>query len=250
MTTKGYCMQTSAGFTLCFTGDRNQSNKVDFTGAFLPEIKAFMATHGIDSSKNHLMVPLNVNEATKRKHVMDFIEKRSKEEKKAPDTLVFACHGFVNRIELGIRSIHLNDFAKFIRQLHNQYNSPNHDKLTVILYCCSTGDGPGDGGDGGFADKFRDALCINKFVNCRVIGSATAGHTTMNSNKRLFDGLGSPIGGTGGIWIVQPGTPLFSKWRKALTATKNKLPHARNFRYQFPFMTIAEIHKWLIDNIQ
>lgn len=242
-------MRTTPGFTLCFTGDRNQANKVDFTGAFLPEIRSFMSAHGIDSKKNHLMVALDGNETRRRKWVMDFITKRSNEEKKAPDTLVFACHGFTNRIELGIRSSHLGDFAKLLRELHVQHGTPNQDQITVILYCCSTGDGPGDGGDGGFADRLRDALCAHGFTNCRVVGSETAGHTTMNSRKRLFDGMGSPVGGTGGMWIVQPGTPLFAKWRKALTATKTKVSHARNFRYEFPFMTIAQIHKWLLDNI-
>jgi hypothetical protein len=242
-------MNIQVGFTLCFTGDRNQANKVDFTGAFLPEIRAFMSRHGIDAKKNHLMVALDSNEARRRKSVIDFIAKRCSEERKAPNTLVFACHGFTNRIELGFRSSHLNDFAKMLRDLHVQYGNPNESQLTVILYCCSTGSGPGEGGDNGFADRFRDALCINGFVHCRVIGSESAGHTTMNSRKRIFEGMGSPVGGTGGVWIVQPGTPLFSKWRKALTATNTKLPHARNFRYEFPFMSIADIHKWLLANI-
>lgn len=195
------------------------------------------------------MVALDSNETRRRKSVLDFIETRSKEENRAPNTLVFACHGFTNRIELGIRSSHLDDFAKLLRKLHVQYGTPTETELTVVLYCCSTGSGPGDGGDGGFADRFRDALCVNGFTNCRVVGSETAGHTTQNSRKRIFDGMGSPVGGTGGIWIVQPGTPLFAKWRKALTATKTKLPVAKDFRFEFPFMSIAQIHTWLLANI-
>lgn len=243
--------RTTPGFTLCFTGDRNHTaGKPDFTGAFLPEIRAFMRRHSIDVSKNHLMVGLDNNETRRRRLVLDFIERRSKEEGKAPNSIVFACHGFTNRIELGLRASHLEDFATLLRRLHLQYGTPLETEMTIVLYCCSTGSGPGDGGDNGFADRLRDALCANGFVNCRVVGSETAGHTTMNSRKRLFDGMGSPVGGTGGMWVVQPGTPLFSKWKKALSATKTKLPQAKDFRFEFPFMSIAQIHNWLIANIK
>ena len=57
--------------------------------------------------------------------------------------------------------------------------------------------------------------------------------------KRKFDGMGSPVGGVGGLTIVTPGSLLWKKWRTAVTTTP--------FRYKVPFMTIAEIHKELDD---
>ncbi|MFA6049650.1 MAG: hypothetical protein WC761_00365 [Candidatus Paceibacterota bacterium] len=237
--------------TLCFTGNRNHPNKkADFTGAFLPEMRSFMKLWGIDKAKNHLMVDLDAAEISKKRSVYNFIERRATEEGKAPTALVFSCHGFTNRIELGLRgATGAKEFAKFLRAQHVKHGTPGQTALTVILYCCSTGGGAGEGGDGGFADKLRDSLCEEGFVDCRVVGSETAGHATMNSRKRVFDGMGSPVGGTGGSWVVQPGTALFKKWQKAMTANSVKLPVAKDFRFQFPFMSIASIHKWLIANV-
>ena len=126
-------MRQVPGFTLCFTGDRNQNGKVDFTGAFYPEIKSYMKRHNVDAAKNHLMVSLDSNETRRRKSVLDFIEKRAREEGKAPETLVFSCHGFTNRIELGLRASHLEDFAKLLRTLHVQYGTPGETALTVKI---------------------------------------------------------------------------------------------------------------------
>jgi hypothetical protein len=106
-------------------------------------------------------------------------------------------------------------------------------RQTVVLYACSTGAG-GVGGDGGFADALRDALCRAGSVNCRVVAHVTAGHATRNPNVRFFDGMGSATGGAGGYYPVAPGSALWKKWVRALRET--------DMRFRFPFLSVAEIH--------
>ena len=92
----------------------------------------------------------------------------------------------------------------------------------------SPGDGPG--GDGGFADALRDALS-ERGVTGHVDAHVTTGHTTRNPHVRRFycDGAAA---GTGGDWLVAPGSP---KWRRWVTALKGDM------RFRFPWLTPAEI---------
>lgn len=219
---------------LVFTGDRNSDDKpADYTGAFLPEALAFMKYHNIPSA-NHLRVDLSKTESTRRQRVYDFIKKRNKEIGPI-DGIAFFCHGLTRKIQLGIRISDLENFAYLLKSIV----SPENKQFTIALYCCSTGDGPGVGGDGGFADKLRDSLCQVGLTECSILAHSVSGHTTKNTMKRKFDGMGSPVGGVGGLSIVNPGTILWKKWKTAITTTP--------FRYKIPFMTIAEIHKELDD---
>jgi hypothetical protein len=115
----------------------------------------------------------------------------------------------------------------------------------VALYCCSTGAASSAdayaefGGDGGFADRLRDALCVAGGVHCTVDAHTTAGHTTMNPYVRRFEGRGSRVGGVGGFDLVSPKSgDLWRRWRRALRET--------SLRYRFPVMSVAEIHDWLL----
>jgi len=219
---------------LVFTGDRNSDDKpADYTGAFLPEALAFMKFHNIPAA-NHLRVDLSKTESTRRQRVYDFIKKRVKESGPI-DGIAFFCHGLTRKIQLGIRIPDLENFAYLIKDAVAKDNK----KIVIALYCCSTGDGPGVGGDNGFADKLRDSLCQVGLEQCSILAHSVSGHTTKNSMKRKFDGMGSPVGGVGGLTIVTPGSLLWKKWRTAVTTTP--------FRYKVPFMTIAEIHKELDD---
>lgn len=221
------------GMVLCFTGNRNHKNKSDFTTVFLPECRAFMKLYNIPK-ENHLMVDLDLTEVKRKKSVFDFIKKRAAEEGKAPNTLVFLCHGLKYKIELGIRRYNCDELSALLRKLHG----PTETKMTVIYYCCSTAGGPGENGDNGFSDKTRDSLCKYGFIDCRVLGHSSAGHATKNPLVRLFEGLGSPAGGVGGAWIVAPKTPLFPKWRNKLANT--------DLRFRIGFMSVAEVHNELI----
>lgn len=212
-----------------FTGDRNQG-KPDYVGAFDPEARLFMTRHNIPA-ECRLRVNLGLGEQGRRKQVVDFVADL-KNKGYTTDSFAFFCHGFANRVELGFKIANIPGLIDCIRSVaHSQ------DRFYVPLYCCSTGDGPGKDGDNGFADKLRDALCQAGFTECVVDAHVTAGHTTQNSMKRRYAGFGSPVGGTGGMWIVGPKTELWSKWRSAL--------RTGDFRHRLPYMTIADVHKEL-----
>lgn len=213
-----------------FTGDRN-STKPDYVGAFDPEAKKFMKQWSIPP-ECRLKVNLSKSEQGRRKEVLDFIEDlRSKGY--TTDSFAFFCHGFANRIELGFKIANIPQLVNAMKSVVKLKSK----EFFVPLYCCSTGDGPGKEGDNGFADKLRDGLCQVGLEDCVVDAHVTAGHTTENSMKRRYMGMGSPVGGVGGIWIVAPKTSLVKAFREALKTNK---------KYMFPYMTIGQIHTALI----
>lgn len=222
--------------TFVFTGDRNADGKRDFTGAFDPEARAFMKLYGIPLGHR-----LSVNfgnpgfESPKRRsQVLDFIKSTSPD-KELGCVAVFS-HGLTDKIEIGFGKKHVTDLVSALKSRKTAKN------ILVLLYCCSTGGTSANStGDNSFADLLRDELCKQGFSDCRVMAHTIAGHATRNPMKRLFDGLGSPVGGVGGQMIVSPTTQktLFAKWRAALTRSDL-------FRFKFPTMTIAEIHNYLI----
>lgn len=227
-------MTFSPGNVLVFTGDRNAPDKpADYTGAFLPEALAFMRVHGIPTT-NHLRVDLGKVENVRRQQVYDFIRRKGTELGNV-STYAFFCHGLTRKIQLGVRIPDLENFVNLIKS-----HAPAGKRVTIALYCCSTGDGPGVGGDGGFADMLRDQLCKAGLTESVVLAHAVSGHTTKNSQKKLFEGMGSPVGGTGGTWIVAPNSELNKKWRTAVTGSGT-------LRFRVPFMTIAEIHTELVN---
>jgi len=229
--------------TLCFTGDRNSPTKrADYTGAFLPECKQFMSLWKIPGA-NHLKVNLGTSELTRYQALKKFITERTQATGKAPTSLVFFCHGLKNKIQLGINLTNAREFSKFIADLHTQQGGGLGSSFispVVVLYACSTGSGPGVGGDGGFADKFRDALCEAGLTECRVYGHETSGHTVRNPRKRVFEGRGSTIGGTGGTWLIAPGTPMFRTWQRELAKPSSSL------RYRYAYLTLAGLHYELV----
>lgn len=212
------------------TGDRNSPNKkADFRGAFDPEAKKFMALHSIPD-ECRLKVDLSKSEPAKKRQVLDFIA-NLKAKGYQTNTIAMFCHGFTNRVELGFRIQNVSELVAALQSV----KKPG-EYAGFIFYCCSTGGGPGTDGDNGFADKLRDIMCQMGETDCVIEAHVTAGHTVTNPHKRRYMGMGSKVGGTGGIWIVGPTSSLWSKWRKALQT---------DFRFQFHWMTIAQIHDYL-----
>lgn len=215
--------------TLCIIPAHNTLGKKDVTGAFRPEAERFCDAHegsAIVTFDNRIW-PL-----ARRNEVLSALYGVSAQ---PPDAVAFFCHGWSTGIQAGFSRLHLAELAEAIWLL---------DVDHVVLYCCSTGDGPHDSkyaaagtGDDSFADKLRDALCAQGAVDCRVAAHTTAGHTTRNPNVIFFDGMGSSVGGVGGYMPVGRKSPLWAKWRKALRTT--------DLRFRFPFMSVAEIHSEL-----
>jgi hypothetical protein len=112
--------------------------------------------------------------------------------------------------------------------------SMGRKRIVVTLYACEAADTntKGPGGDGGFADVLRDLLA-ERGVTGHVDAHTTTGHTTKNPHVRRFWSNGVAAG-TGGDWLVAPGSPKWRKWVAALKSTGD-------MRNAFPFLTPAEI---------
>lgn len=229
---------------------------------FQSQAKQFMKKWGIPD--DNLLLFDNSKPKQKKKQrdeVLAFIEAKGREwcvERRDEDrqiAVAFFCHGYSRGIQCGFDLSTVDDLAESI----SEYGG---DEVRVPLYACDTArdldrDRKDDleqfGGDGGFADELRDALCEAEAIFCRVDAHTTAGHTTRNPNDRRFEGQGSAVGGHGGYYIVPFPTKelldgltknqkrkrreAWSIWRKALRTT---------FRFSFPFMTTAEIHETLL----
>lgn len=197
----------------------NTGTKRDATGAFQPEARAFAALHNGDVV---LVDNKNLTSAGMRSDVLTAIRDHR------PSHIAFFCHGWKTGIQFGFGMKHLDELAEAIRGCYQGTCS------IVTLYACSTGGGPGTGGDGGFADGLRDALCRQGDVDCFVDAHDRPGHTTRNPYVRRFEGMGSAVGGSGGYWIVSPGSTLWRPWVRALRDT--------DLRFRFPTMDVEQIH--------
>lgn len=214
--------------TLAFAPLHNSPGKKDATGAFQPESDSWIACRhdNGDADWAHVLVDNKLPSAKQRAAVLAAIGDHS------ADHIAFFCHGWKTGIQFGFGMQHLDTIAQTIMiALSHGFAWP---WVSVALYACSTADGPGAGGDGGFADGLRDAFCRAGVTLCTVDAHDRPGHTSKNPYVRRFEGMGSKVGGTGGYWIVAPGSPLWKPWVKALRDT--------DLRFRFPSMSIAEIH--------
>jgi hypothetical protein len=204
---------------LAFTGDRNRPGKKDWSGAFLPEAQRFAS-----GAPDPFIIPLGAPSAQQRGLVTSIIRGHR------PSIVGFFCHGLTRRIELGFGTSTAHELAAVLAEVGCS---------RVALYACSTGSGKGPGGDGGFADALRDAMCRAGLADARVMAHETAGHATQNPRKRFFDGMGSPVGGVGGYWIVEPGSSLWKPWVRRMRDARDPL------RFRLAEMTVGEIHREL-----
>lgn len=217
-----------AATVLALTVAHNTKGKRDASRAFIPEAERFTA-YWRDQGLHTRLVKIDNRKPNvhRRRQVVDAIMN----EPRVQHLAIFA-HGWRGGIQMGFRMGHMRALARVIEQV-----APSASPI-VSLYCCSTAQG-GAGGDGGFADELRDALCAEGLVDCRVDGHSTRGHTTRNPHMRRFDGEGSWIGGQGGRYLIRPRGKLWGAWKRALRDRDDPL------RYRMSRMTIAEIHDWL-----
>lgn len=217
---------------LVFAPDRNTPGKKDATGAFLPEARAFLKQHDLSDDSLVLFDP-TAPPSDRRRRVNNALAQRLE-----LDVVAFFCHGYARGIQAGLQSTHLTDFA-------TQLALRARRDLRVALYACDTGRDedaqsaddrePGPGGDGGFADRLRDAL-EQRGLDAVVLGHATAGHTTYNPYMRRFV---AGAGGIGGEWFVEPKTALWTRWVRALRAPRSTL------RLRLPWMTPKDVQREL-----
>lgn len=198
---------------------------------FRVEAQAFQRAHGRSGEAIHIFdneLPL----VARREALLSALEAV---EPGALSMLACFTHGWPDGIQLGFSCAHVRGLVRELKPKCGQ-------RLTVALYCCSTGADddhseadervPGPGGDGGFADRLRDELCDAK-VRATVFAHSTAGHCTHNPRVRVFE----PHVRAGGRWLVEPGGPLWHRWLRAL--------HGGDLRFRFPVLAQSELEREL-----
>jgi len=238
-----------------FVPEYNSPGKRDATGAFHPGAADFCEFYKLDPKKVIHKIDNTASKTFRAKQLLSRMSNartlwEETEDYLYPQVYVFFCHGFKAGIQLGIYSptpgyILTRDdrqhWIEFVTLLGR------HPAPVVVLYACSTGDDPDDdsdsapgSGDNGFGDLLRDNLCVRGCTYNRVVTHSTAGHTFYNPNIRIMDGLGSPLGGHGGVDVAKPGTAVFSKLNRHLKVRKGMPGYG--FVWRFPFMSIADMH--------
>jgi len=207
--------------------DRDSRGKKDYTAVFRPEASRFV-TAVRDGVVGAVVTVKEIDLGQPPGfRVSDFLGWIDEEQKAGGlDLLAWFGHGLKGYLPQVGRGL-------YPEMLGSRLASPKRRRVDVALFACSTGDGAGPHGDGGFGDLLRDALCKGGSTACRVLSHTNAGHATWNPNVREFLGAGSDVGGTGGSWVVAPGSPLWGKWKKALRGS---------LRLRLPLMTTAQVH--------
>lgn len=212
----------------------NSVGKNDATGAFIPESIHFEKyREKAGDVVDRIAFDNTIKDKPSRK--ARFLEKIETAPQAKYDAVAYFGHGL--RTGLSSASIGNLDVGMVATVLSDKLEKD----CRIILYACSTAGAPGSDrnkleGDGGFADRLRDVLSIAGHTGW-VDAHTVPGHTTINRMCRRFymDGE-SP--GTGGTWLVAPGSSEWKAWGEYLNAN-------RDFRYGFPFMTEKQIHDLL-----
>jgi hypothetical protein len=214
------------GIAICPT--RDAPGKRDVTAAFLPESRAFAKLHGVE----HVQIDNRAPMASRGRQTLRALTAAVERTGGLLEVVAIFCHGWRDGLQLGFRAKDIPTLAGALRDLCTS-------DVVVALYACDAArdsddergddvqDGPG--GDGGFADLLRDALCREGATHCRVYAHPTTAHTTRNPHVRVFVGGGSEVGGYGGEYLVPPGSELWPTWRRALRET--------DLRFRFPLMS-------------
>lgn len=230
--------------TLIITPESNTKGKKDYTGAFLPESKAFAKS--LNGESIIVTFDNTLPFEKRRKQLFDRITTAAEGRGGCFSTVAIFSHGWSTGIQPGVD---LKSIKKFVELVEPMV----WPQASFLLYCCSTGSDPQDDkeeapgtsdptldgnlGDGSFADVLRDELCKAGATDCAVMAHRTAGHTTMNPHVIFFRGEGSTVGGMGGVMpVTKKHGKLWNTWIKELKTS---------FRFEMPFMIISQIHEHL-----
>lgn len=226
--------------SIAFAPKHNTRNRKD-ADYFRRLAAKFLERHGCPKD-NLFIFDNHASRYNRRAYVRDVIRGQNPvgdTDKKV--TVAFFSHGYKNGMQAGFRIRHIRLLAEAIKGFAG-------DKPFVPLYACDTArdldkervDDLGFfGGDGGFADMFRDGLCKAGATLASLDAHTTAGDAAKNPNVRRFLGMGSTTGGVGGFYIIHHDTPLWQAWRELLRT---------DFRLDFPFMTVGQIHQHVINS--
>lgn len=199
----------------------------DASGAFQPEARKFVAL-------NQLAATVALFDSNRALADRRYESARHLSRQTDLDVVALFCHGWKDGVQAGWTTKNVGDLGDLLALACKP-------SAVVALYCCDTGRDAdtdrkddaqaGPGGQGGFADLLVDRLRSRGWAG-RLFGHTTAGHTSTNPNVRIWGEWGSSYGWADGEWLVEPGAPIWKRWRKAMQG---------DLRLTFPFQTIAQI---------
>ena len=181
---------------------------------FKPEARRFCSYVESLGGETHLLLfDVNAPIADRRYNLMGLAAGRRYE-----GVAVF-CHGWETGLQAGIKRV---DWQQLL--------SREPGTRRVVLYACSAGEGPGPGGEYGYADLVRERLHAANYT-ATVLAHRTKGHATLNPRWAVFS---TEVLDDGGI-DLHPNTP---EWRKWLKAGQNRFRLALDpFAYDIPPLT-------------
>ena len=213
----------------------NRKGRKDATGAFIPEAKAFAKFHEVPA--NHCVgIDLeNIPPSARRAEVYRAIHESTYN--RPLDVVAFYGHGWPDGIQFGFSRETVGELAAIFSRKCSK-------DVRVALYACLAAendkrdknrseDDIGPGTDGGFADVLRDELVRHGITHGCVDAHKTRGHTTWNPFvvRFLCESVeDATYGGTGGAWLVQPGSTYWRQWCQALRSRRGTL------RHEFPLL--------------
>jgi len=214
------------------------STKPDATGAFIPESINFTKhRESLGDVVQNIGFDNTLPQAKRVKEFLKLIENADDF-----DAFVYIGHGL--RTSLPSCGVTMANRKQFTDLLFKK--SKSKTKLFVTLFACSAAETMTKqlDGEGGMADKIRDDLVALGVVNGWCDAHPTPGHTTQNSLvKRFYFSIEEKD--KGAQYIIPPGSPEFSVWRKKLNSKWRDDP----FRFDFPYMSSTEIHTELAKKV-
>lgn len=213
----------------------NTMGRADASGAFIPGAREFLQTHRIPVNAESTLIFDNTMKLPLRKA---FITRALRVPRPKLRTVAIFCHGWKDGLQCGFRSGDVADFADVLSRVCEG----NCEK--VLLYACDNGrDADSDelddlkddvGGDGGFADLLRDEF-RRRGDPVTIWAHAKEGHSFQNPFMREFKAEEA----IGGRFVIEPKSPLWPRWRRALRGS--------DLWARFPFMTRQALYDELED---
>lgn len=167
------------------------------------------------------LFPAGLSAARRRDFVLTELAKPRAEKL---ERVAFLCHGYRRGIQAGFDLTNVASLADALR-----WDGPS---CTVSLYCCSTGKGPQENGEGSFADALRDALVAVGMTGTWILTHTTPGHLARNPDVRMYR---VEAGQKGGVDVCRRSVDrdLYARFRGLL--------HTATGRWDIATMSPAEI---------
>ncbi len=169
------------------------------------------------------LFPASRPDAERRKFVLDALAQHTGA--RDLEIVAFLCHGHQDHIQAGF-------YLPHVRTLASAIGAASLQNASVPLYCCSTGKGPQESGEGSFADALRDSLVGIGMRGGKIFAHTSAGHLSRNPDARVFEIRPGEAGGLD-ICPRSKNADAYRRWRGLL--------HTQTGRWEIATMSHAEI---------